>query len=87
VIEELSQVLRGVIHDFLPNLAAQIGYLGMEVIARAGRLVVVAVASDVVGDFVHEVRASVGINEAAATFPSGQIADRIEQGLGWLNAV
>ena len=41
--------------DFLPNLVAQIGQFGIEVIARAGSSGVIAVASDIIGGFVHEV--------------------------------
>ena len=59
----------GVILDSLPNLVAQIGQFSIEVIARAGRLVVIAVAGDIWGSFVHEVRTLVGIEQAAVTFP------------------
>jgi len=77
VIEELRQVLGCVGLDSLPNLVTQIGQLSIEVSAGAGRLLVVAVASDVVGGFVHEVRYLVGVNETATTFPGRQIGDSI----------
>ena len=77
MIEKLGQVLGRVSLNSLPNLATQIGQLSIEVITGAGSGGVIAVAGDVRGSFVHEVRALVGVNEAAATFPGCQIDDSI----------